>query len=84
MSQIDTTKEQLVEKAEGFLSGKPIWVWWISYTLLVGILFGLFYLVWTLLTEKWWVISILIPVVGISWSTILYYNKKNTITSKDQ
>ncbi len=76
MGQIDTTKEQLVKQAAGFLTGKPIWIWWISYTVLVGLLFGLFYFAWVLLTEKWWALAILIPSAGVVWGTILYFNQK--------
>ena len=76
MEKIDKTKEQLKKQAAGILTGKPIWIWWLSYTVVIGLLFGLFYFVWTLLTEKWWAIAIIIPVVGIIWSTIAYFNQK--------
>jgi hypothetical protein len=76
MDKVDKTKEIVEEKAAGFLSGKPLWAWWISYTVVVGLLFGLFYLALTLLTEKWWVMAILIPFIGIVWSTISYRNQK--------
>jgi hypothetical protein len=75
MEKIDKTKEQLEKQAVGMLSGKPIWIWWISYTVLVSILFGLFYFAWILLTDKWWAIAIIIPVVGIVWATVAYYNQ---------
>ncbi len=77
MRQIDKTREQLAKQAAGFLSGKPIWIWWITYTVIVGILFGLFYFAWTLLTEKWWAIAVIIPIVGIVWGTVLYFNQKH-------
>ena len=76
MSQIEKTREHLEKQASGFLQGKPIWIWWISYTVLVGILFGLFYFIWTLLTQTWWIITIIIIVIGIAWSTITYFNQE--------
>jgi CHASE2 domain-containing sensor protein len=76
MGQIDKIQKQLVKQAAGLLTGKPIWIWWISYTVLVGLLFVIFYFAWTLITEKWWVIAIVIPSVGIVWGTILYFNQK--------
>jgi len=76
MEKIDKTKEELEKRARGLLEGKPLWIWWISYTVFVGVLFSLIYLVWTLLTGIWWAILIIIPVAGITWSTIAYYNQK--------
>ena len=76
MDKIDKTKDQLEKQAVRLLTGKPIWIWWISYTVLVGILFGLFYFALILLTEKWWAIAIIIIVVGIVLATIAYFNQK--------
>lgn len=76
MSMIDKTKEELEKQATGFLSGKPIWIWWISYTALSGLLFGIFYLVWNILTDKWWGITLIILIIGIVLGTISFYNQK--------
>jgi len=76
MGQLDKTKEQLAKQAAGLLTGKPIWIWWIAYTVLVGLLFGLFYFAMTLLTEKWWAVAVIVPGAGIVWGTILYFNQK--------
>ncbi len=76
MDQIDKTKDVTKENATGFLSDKPIWVWWITYTILVSSLFGIFYFAWTLLTEKWWGIAIVILLTSIIWSTISYKKQK--------
>jgi len=76
MDQIDKMKAVFEEKAEGFLRGKPIWAWWISYTVLIGFLFGLVYFIITVLTESWWLLTIVILAIGILWSTIAYKKQK--------
>lgn len=78
MSQINKTKEQLAIQAANFLTGRPIWIWWISYTCLAGLLFGIFYFVWNILTDKWWAVALIILGVGIVWGTISYYNQKSS------
>lgn len=77
MSKIEKTKEELEKQASGLLTGKSIWIWWISYTVLTGILFCIFYLVWKILTDKWWGIALIILCIGIAWGTISYYNQKS-------
>lgn len=77
MSKIEKTKEELEKQATGFLFGRPIWIWWISHIVLSGLLFGIFYLVWNILTDKWWGIALFILIIGIVWGTISYYNQKS-------
>ncbi len=76
MGQIDKTRKEIVKQATGLLSGRPIWIWWISYTVLVAFFFTLFYIAWSLLTERWWVITIIIIGAGMLWGTVMYFNQK--------
>lgn len=78
MSKIDETGKAVGKEVGSFLSDKPVWVWLIVYVVLTGIIFGLFYTIFHLLTLQWWVTTILILVVGLIWGTFAYYNRKKT------
>ena len=55
-----------------YLSNKPIWLYWIVYTALIGLLFGLFYIAMFLLLLQWWVPVIVILAVGMIWGTFTF------------
>lgn len=76
MSKIDNSGEFIVKKAGNFLSYKPIWLWWLAYISVSAILMVIFYLAQYILTVKWWIGVILVPVIGLVWGTIAYANKK--------
>ena len=63
--------DNVVEKSmASVLSDKPIWVWWLSYIVLTGVLFGIFYLALYLLTINWWVGVLILLIIGIVWGSI--------------
>ena len=79
MSKIDETGKAVGKEVGSFLSDKPIWAWWIVYVVLIGVLFGLFYTIFHLLTLQWWVTIIIIAVIGLIWGSVAYINRKTTI-----
>jgi hypothetical protein len=77
MSKIEQTGKVIADKADTFLSGKPIWFWWAGYILLTATLFAVFYLVFYVLTVQWWIVALLIVVIGFIWGTIAFTNRKS-------
>ena len=55
-----------------FLSKKPIWAFWITYSVLSGILFGIFYTAMYLMAQQWWIPVVIIIAVGMIWGTFAY------------
>lgn len=55
-----------------FLSGRPMWAYWIAYTALSGILFGVFYTAMFLMASRWWIPIIIVVAVGMLWGAIAY------------
>ncbi len=55
-----------------FLSGKPVWAFWIAYSALSGILFGVFYAAMYFMALQWWIPVIAILAVGIIWGSVSY------------
>ncbi len=72
-------KNLVLGKIDRFLQKRPIWAWWISYVVITGGLFGLFYLAFYLLGIKPWLSVLLLITAGIVWgSTKFYKNKKGS------
>lgn len=84
MSEIENTKNVIETGVVSFLSEKPIWFWWLTFSFITGLLFGLFYFVVYVLTLKWWVVTILILLVGVIWGTIGFVNKKKAPKPKPE
>ncbi|MBI9108891.1 MAG: hypothetical protein JEZ04_19265 [Spirochaetales bacterium] len=55
-----------------FLEGKPIWMHWIFYVILCGIIFGISYGMIFLLALRWWVTVLAILSAGMIWGTIVF------------
>ncbi len=53
-----------------FLSNKPMWAFWIAYSALSGILYGIFYTLPRI--HPWWVPIFMIISVGMIWGTFVY------------
>jgi hypothetical protein len=49
-----------------------MWAFWIAYTVLSGILFGIFYTAMYLMAQLWWVPIIVVIAVGMIWGTLVY------------
>ncbi len=73
-NKISKTGKTIKTEFGSFLSDKPIWTWWIAYTLAIGVLCLVLIAALTLLTNKWWVTVLLIIVIGFIWGT-LNFNK---------
>lgn len=63
-------------KLMSLLSNKPMWVFWIAYSVLSGVFFGVFYAATYLLALKWWVAVVVIIAVGIIWGSFVYTKNK--------
>jgi len=70
--EIKETIQSLEDKAGSLLINKPIWVFWLVYTGIIGLLFGIFYLITTLLLSRWWVPVIIILLLGITWGSFAF------------
>jgi len=76
MEDLKQTGQKVEKRVTTFLSNKPMWVWLATYVVIVGVLFLLFYLIYTMLTVKWWVSVLIIIVAGIIWGSISYGSRK--------
>ena len=76
MSSIEEKGKEVGKRVSSFLTGKPLWLWWIVYTVICALIFGVFYLVIFVLTVKWWITLILIVAAGIIWGSVAYDIKK--------
>ena len=58
-----------------FLSDKPMWAFWIAYTVICGVLYGIFYTLPRI--HPWWLpIAVIIP-VGMIWGTFVFKKQLN-------
>ena len=70
--EINEVSKTAEKSFKSFLSHKPLWVFWIAYTLLSGILFGIFYTAMYLMAQLWWVPVIVVIAIGLTWGTLAY------------
>jgi len=78
------TNKSIRETFMSALEDKPVWVYWIAYSVLSGILFGIFYTAMHFLALQWWVAVLVIIAVGAVLGTISYTrNSKETIGKKE-
>jgi len=75
MNEIPGIYKSLGVKLMSFLSEKPIWVFWIVFIVLSGLLFGIFYTVMYLMAFRWWIAAVTIIAIGIIWGSITYKRK---------
>lgn len=76
MNVLSTAATSLSEKMGSFLENKPIWAVWIIHTVLVGLMFGVFYAVMSLLALKWWGAALSIVAIGVIWGTLVHTKKE--------
>ena len=72
MPNIHEVSDETSKKVMGILSGKPIWAYWIAFTLMIGIVFGIGYGVMHLLSFRWWILALVIVVAGMASGTFAY------------
>ena len=84
MSTINDITEEAGKKVKSFMSGKPVWAFWILYTAIVGLVFGIAYAVIYILAFKWWILLIAILLTGLCLGTLSYFkeNKKDEAKGK--
>jgi len=76
MSTIEEIGKVAETKVTSFMDDKPVWIFWIAYTVLVGALFGIFYAIMYMLALKWWIMAIVLILAGVAWGTFAYFNKE--------
>ena len=54
------------------LTGKPMWMHWIFFVILSGLIFGVSYGLIFLLALRWWIAVLAILAVGMIWGTVFY------------
>jgi hypothetical protein len=72
MPDIKKTGRDIENKVTSFLAGKPQWVWLVATVLITAVIFLICYVVFVMLTAKWWVSVILIVVIGVIWGAVAY------------
>jgi len=80
--EVDEVKKSAQKQFTSFLSGKPMWAYWIAYSVLSAVLFGIFYTVMYLMAWQWWIPVIIIIAVGIIWGTVAYPRNAHTIINE--
>ena len=77
MATVEEIGKTAETKVKSYLVDKPIWVFWIIFTALTGVLFGISYIVIYLLSMRWWIMALVIIVFGMAAGTIAYFGKEN-------
>ncbi|MBU0955056.1 MAG: hypothetical protein KKI09_06475 [Spirochaetes bacterium] len=80
--EVNEVGKSVQKKFTSFLSDKPMWVFWITYSILSGILFGIFYAAMYLMAQLWWVPVIVIIVIGMIWGTLAYPKEAQKLKEK--
>ncbi|MDX9801442.1 MAG: hypothetical protein RBT69_08920 [Spirochaetia bacterium] len=76
MKEVENTKNAIESKLSAFLSGKPIWVWMLTYLVITAVVFGVFYFIFYVLTVKIWIIILIVLIIGLTLGTVNYFNQK--------
>lgn len=76
MNNLKEKGKDVEKKVKTFLSGKPLWAWLAFYVAMSAVLFGVFYLVYSLLTIRWWVSVLVIIAAGVVWGIIMHSRQK--------
>ena len=76
MEDLKETGKDVQKKVKSFLSGKPLWVWLVSHVAIAAVLFGVFYLVYSMLTIRWWFSVLVIIIAGVIWGAIMHSRQK--------
>jgi polyferredoxin len=79
MEKTKDTGNNVVKKVAGFLSDKPLWVWWLFYLALTGVLFGISNLAIYFLGIQVWIGVLVLILFGLIWGTVNYYKLKGRI-----
>ena len=69
---VHETVKGMQDKTVSALANKPIWMFWLVYTGISGVLFGVFYAVTSLLAVRWWVTILVLIIVGVVWGSFAF------------
>ncbi len=72
MERVEKISKDAERKYASFMSGKPIWVYWVFFTALVAVALGVSYATLYLLAMNWWVVALVVIVAGMSAGTFAY------------
>jgi hypothetical protein len=84
MSDGNNKEKKLKKRYTGFLTGKPIWAWWIFYLASTAALFGIFRLAFYLLGIKPWIGVLILAATGLIWGTVMYSRNKKENKNLDE
>jgi hypothetical protein len=80
--EVKEVGESVQKNLMSFLLQKPIWIFWIVYSVLSGILFGIFYTTIYLVAQRWWIPVVVIIVIGMIWGTVAYTSGTHDVKGK--
>jgi len=83
MKEVENTKKAIESTLSSFLSGKPIWVWWITYLVITAAVFGIFYFIFYVLTVKIWIIMLLVVLIALVLGTVGFFNQATPPAKKE-
>ncbi len=75
MEKVEKISKEAEQKFVSFMSGKPIWAYWVFFTVLVGVVLGISYAMLYLLALNWWVVTIVVIVAGMSTGTFAFLGR---------
>jgi hypothetical protein len=79
--ETNEVKKSVQKGLMSFLSSKPVWAFWIAYSALSGILFGVFYAAMYFMALQWWIPILAIIVVGTIWGSIAYARNSHEVNA---
>lgn len=72
MEKITKIERDIAQRAKALMSGKPIWLYWVVYTIAVAVCFGVTYLLLFLLSLNWWIVALIVVIAGMGLGTYSY------------
>lgn len=77
MNKVKEIGKNVNRKLSDFLAGRPMWVYWVAYTSISGLVLASTYALSLAFTIRWWVSIGLAIFAGILWGTSVHRNKKS-------
>ncbi len=75
MEKVEKLSKEAEQKFMSFMSGKPIWAYWIFFTVLIGAVLGISYAMLYLLALNWWFVAIVVIIAGMSTGTFAFLSR---------
>jgi Flp pilus assembly protein TadB len=76
--------QEMEQKAETLLVDRPIWVFWLVYSGVTAVLFGIFYAITALVASRWWITLLVIVAIGLVWGSMTFSRSKTHRKQKPQ